>query len=109
LADKEKKLIWVHPCIDCGCDCDDVESDHYHITLELPGVKKKDIDLKVIKTGLRLRAKKGKDIEYVSELKFLCDADPSKVEAEYEDGLLSVDVPFDCPDPFKDASTVKIN
>jgi HSP20 family molecular chaperone IbpA len=109
VTDKEKKLIWVHPCVDCGCDCDDVENDHYHISIELPGVKKKNIDLKVIKSGLRLRAKKGDTIEYVSELKFLCDADPNKVEANYEDGLLTVDVPFDCPDPFQDISKVKIS
>ena len=94
--------------MDCGCDCDDTEGDHYHVSIELPGVKKKDIDLKIIKTGMRLRAKKGSDIEYVSELKFLCDADADKVKAEYENGLLTVDVPFDCPDPFKDVKPVKI-
>ncbi|NHJ41254.1 MAG: Hsp20/alpha crystallin family protein [Asgard group archaeon] len=109
MTDKEKKLIWVHPCVDCGCDCKDVEDDHYHISIELPGVKKKDIDLKVIKSGLRLRAKKSDDVEYVSELKFLCDANPNKVKAKYEDGLLTVDVPFDCPDPFKGINTVKID
>ncbi|NHJ47264.1 MAG: Hsp20/alpha crystallin family protein [Asgard group archaeon] len=109
MAKEDKKLVWVHPCVDCGCDCDDVANDHYHITLELPGVKKKDIDLKIIKSGLRLRANKGKNIEYVSELKFLCDADTDKVEAKYEDGLLTVDVPFDCPDPFRDVSSVKVD
>jgi HSP20 family molecular chaperone IbpA len=109
MTEKDKKLVWVHPCVDCGCDCDDVENDHYHITLELPGVKKKDIDLKIIKSGLRLRAKKGKDTEYVSELKFLCDADSGKAEANYEDGLLTVNIPFDCPDPFKDVNSVKID
>lgn len=109
MADKDKKLIWVHPCMDCGCDCDDVDDDHYHISLELPGVKKEDIDLKIIKTGLRLRAKKNDEIEYVSELKFLCDAKASNAKANYEDGLLTVDVPFDCPDPFKGIKSVKIN
>lgn len=105
MTDKEKKLIWVHPCVDCGCDCD----DHYHINIELPRVKKKDINLQIIKFGLRLRAKKGKDIEYVSELKFLCDAKTSDIKAEYEDGLLTVDVPFDCPDPFKEIEPIKIS
>ncbi len=109
MTDKNKKLIWVQPCVDCGCDCDEVDNDHYHISLELPGVKKKDIDLKIIKTGIRLRAKKGNDIEYVSELKFLCDAQTEKAQAEYEDGLLTIDVPFDCPDPFKDVDSIKIS
>ena len=109
MADKDKKLIWVHPCVDCGCDCDEIGDDHYHISLELPGVKKKDIDLKVIKTGMRLRAKKGKETEYVSELKFLCDAKADAVKADYEDGLLTLDVPFDCPDPFKDVDSLKIS
>ncbi len=109
MTDKEKKLIWVHPCVDCGCDCDDIGDDHYHINIELPGVKKKDINLQIIKFGLRLRAKKGKDIEYVSELKFLCDANTSDIKAEYEDGLLTVDVPFDCPDPFKEIEPIKIS
>ncbi|MBN1330702.1 MAG: Hsp20/alpha crystallin family protein [Candidatus Heimdallarchaeota archaeon] len=109
MADEDKKLIWVHPCVDCGCDCNEIGDDHYHISIELPGVKKKDIDLKIIKTGLRLRANKGKNIEYVSELKFLCDAKTDAVKASYSDGLLSIDVPFDCPDPFKDANGINIS
>ncbi|NHJ04269.1 MAG: Hsp20/alpha crystallin family protein [Candidatus Heimdallarchaeota archaeon] len=109
MTDKNKKLIWVHPCVDCGCDCDEVEDDHYHVSIELPGVKKNDIDLKVIKSGLRLRAKKNDDIEYVSELKFLCDVKPKEVKANYEDGLLTLDLPFDCPDPFKGANSIKIS
>ena len=64
--------------------------------------------LKVIKTGLRLRARKGDNTEYVSELKFLCDAKVSDVKADYEDGLLTLDVPFDCPDPFKDVDSIKL-
>ena len=109
MTDRNKKLIWVHPCVDCGCECDEVEDNHYHISIELPGVKKNNIDLKVIKSGLRLRAKKSDDIEYVSELKFLCDANTNEIKAKYEDGLLSINVPFDCPDPFKGANPVKIN
>ncbi|NHJ86041.1 MAG: Hsp20/alpha crystallin family protein [Asgard group archaeon] len=109
MADEEKKLIWVHPCVDCGCDCDEIENDHYHISVELPGVKKKDINLQVIKTGMRVRAKKGKNIEYVSELKFLCDADYENASAKYEDGLLMIDVPFACPDPFKEADNLRID
>ena len=108
MSDKDKKLVWVHPCVDCGCNCDDVEEDHYHITLELPGIKKNDIDLRVIKTGLRLRAKKSDNVEYVSELKFLCDAKVSEVKADYKDGLLTLDVPFDCPDPFKNVESLKL-
>ena len=109
MTEKNKKLIWVHPCVDCGCDCEDIDDNHYHIQLELPGVKKKDIDLKVIKSGLRLRAMKGDTIEYVSELKFICDAKTDEVKANYEDGLLTLDVPFDCPDPFKEVDSIKIN
>jgi len=109
MSDEEKKLIWVHPCIDCGCDCDEIDDNHYHISIDLPGVKKKDIDLKIIKSGLRLRAMKGKTIEYVSELKFLCNAKTDDVKAAYEDGLLTIDVPFDCPDPFKEAKSVSIS
>ncbi|MHA1122695.1 MAG: Hsp20/alpha crystallin family protein [Candidatus Heimdallarchaeota archaeon] len=109
MTDKKKKQIWVQPCVDCGCDCDDIGDDHYHISLELPGVKKKDINLQIIKTGMRIRAKKGNDIVYVSELKFLCDAKADEAKADYEDGLLTLDVPFDCPDPFKGANSIKIS
>ncbi len=98
MSETDTKKIWVYPCVDCGCDCNDIDEDHYHISIALPGVKKNDIDLKVIKSGMRLNAKKGINIEYVSELKFLCDANTSKVKANYEDGLLTLDVPFDCPD-----------
>jgi HSP20 family molecular chaperone IbpA len=109
LAAEDKKLIYVHPCMDCGCDCGEIDEDHYHISIELPGVEKKDIDLKIIKSGLRLRAKKGKNIEYVSELQFLCDAKTDKIKADYKNGLLSIDIPFDCIDPFKEVESVKIS
>ncbi|MFW9922646.1 MAG: Hsp20/alpha crystallin family protein [Candidatus Thorarchaeota archaeon] len=108
MTENNKRLVWVHPCIDCGCDCEDIENDHYHITLELPGVKKENINLQIIKSGLRLKALKNENTEYISELKFLCDAKIDAVKAKYEDGLLSVDIPFDCPDPFTDVKPTNI-
>ncbi len=102
-----KNRYWINPC-DCGCDCDDGEEDVYRLTYELPGIKKSDIDLKFTKSSLRLIAKRG-DAEYYNEFSFVCDVDTSNVQAVYENGLLNIEVPFNCPNPYKEAKTVKIN
>ena len=113
---KEKEPVhvrWVHACVDCGCGerkvngCSD--DDHYHITFEIPGVKKEDIELKITPNNFGLEAKRsdGKLI-YISEGVFRCDADDKDVKADYENGLLKVTVPYECPDPLKNSQPVSI-
>jgi HSP20 family protein len=104
---KIKNRYWINPC-DCGCDCDEAIEDVYRLTYELPGIKKEDIDLKVTKRSLRLIAKRD-DVEYYNEFPFTCDADEESVQAVYENGLLNIEIPLNCPNPFKEAKTVKIS
>ena len=37
-----------------------------------------------------------------------CDADVDKTQALYENGLLNLRVPLNCPDPYKNAKKVKV-
>jgi len=104
---KSLQKIWIHPNMDCDCGCTEGDEDFYHLTYELPGVKREDIDLKVTKEALRLSAKRG-EIEYFNEFLFSCDAEVDNVKSSYENGILNVEVPLTCPNPFKDAKSVKV-
>ena len=107
VATKAKRRIWINPC-DCDCGCEEGDEDVYHLTYELPGVDKKDIDLKITKESLRLVATRG-DVEYVNEFNFVCDVDTDSVNAAYNNGLLLIEAPLDCPNPFKDAKKITVS
>jgi HSP20 family molecular chaperone IbpA len=98
----------VNPTVDDDAACSDDGSDVYHLTYAIPGTRKDEIRLQVADDRVRLSALRGEDAEYVSEISFCCNADPSQVTARYEEGLLKVDVPVICPDPFADATDVAI-
>jgi HSP20 family molecular chaperone IbpA len=104
---KAKRRIWINPC-DCDCGCDEGDEDVYHLTYELPGVDRKDINLKISDRALRLVASR-EDVEFVNEFNFACDVDAGAVQASYNNGLLLVELPLDCPNPFKDAKKVSIS
>lgn len=87
------------------CAAYNEEKNNYHIEIELPGVKKKDIDLKVMSGGFMLCAPKG-DIEFTGDYTFCCPVDVDKTEAKYDNGLLSIDVPMQ--DPYDTATKIKI-
>lgn len=90
-----------------ACDVSEGD-DHYLLTLEMPGVKKEDIRLEVVDnqvviTGERRRdtPPKGMDTTY-SERRYgrfqrsmalPLGVDSDKVEAHYQDGILSVMLP----------------
>ncbi|GAB4311869.1 MAG: hypothetical protein Kow0069_12330 [Promethearchaeota archaeon] len=105
--EKRRTRIWVDPCIDCDCGCGDGE-DAIYLTFELPGVKKEDVHLHVVPQGLRLTATRGEHVEFVSEYSFLCPAKPEETKATYDNGLLRVEIPYTCPDPFKGSKPVTI-
>ena len=73
------------------------------------GVKKEDIDLRIIPEGLRLEAKRDKHTSYVSEYAFACDADPDHVKADYHEGVLNVDIPLKCRDPYVDGKKIVLS
>jgi len=88
------------------CAAYDEEKDWYHIEIELPGVKKSDIDLEVLSGGFMLKAQKG-DIVYHGDYTFCCPVNADKTEAKYDNGLLTVNVPL--KEPYEGATKVSIN
>nr|MDO8112177.1 Hsp20/alpha crystallin family protein [Candidatus Sigynarchaeota archaeon] len=107
-SDKEMiDRIWVPGCA-CSEGCGADGEDQVDITFEIPGVKKEDIDLKVIPDGLRMTAKRDKITEYVSEYEFMCPAEVENVKAEYHEGILDVTIPLKCKDPFTDGKKIVV-
>jgi len=81
---------------DCDCEYTIVpryqawfEDKTLEIRVILPGVDKKDIELKALKDTFLLRAKRG-DISYKLDLDLDIDIDVNKIKAEYHEGLLKV-------------------
>ncbi|MHA2294679.1 MAG: Hsp20/alpha crystallin family protein [Candidatus Hodarchaeales archaeon] len=114
---KHVHVRWIHACVDCGCneaveeiDGGCTDEDHYHVSFEIPGVKKEDIELKLTKESYKLQAKRFDGfLKYISEGKFACDVSDNEAEAIYNDGLLKITVPYECPDPMKEAIKLPIN
>lgn len=87
--------------------CSFVDDKHTRLTLEiaLPGVKKKNIKLKMHEDSFNLSAPR-QDYEYVTALTFCCPVRPDQARAKYEDGLLKVEIPF--KDPMEDSVNMPI-
>ncbi len=94
----EKELI--EPLVDIRD-----EGDYYVIEVDLPGVRKEDIQLYVSPEGIEIKAvRKGikeekgegwirRERVYVGYQRFIPlppDADPEKIDAEYRDGVLII-------------------
>ena len=107
-TEQVKQRIYICPTSDNDCGCNDTGVSQERLYFELPGVKKENIHLDVVKDQLRLVAERTEKSEYYSEYGFVCDVEPKEVKATYGDGLLTVDVPMVCKDPFEDSKPVKI-
>jgi HSP20 family molecular chaperone IbpA len=85
------------------------ESDSYDVEIQLPGVEKKDIDLKVLPGGFMIRAPRanGDDTEYIGSYAFCCPVDDDKVDAKFENGLLKAN--FKLREPYDKATKVSID
>lgn len=75
--------------------CSSVSDDESKLNIEisLPGVKKEDITLKMLEDSFTLSAPRD-DIKYVTTLSICCPVIPDKAKAEYNNGLLKIEVPF---------------
>jgi HSP20 family molecular chaperone IbpA len=65
------------------------------IEINLPGVKKENIELKMVEDGFFIRAKREETgVEYVGTYAFCCGVVPEKAVARYCDEKLYVIVPY---------------
>lgn len=87
--------------------CSYVDDEHTMITIEvsLPGVSKKDINLKMHEDSFNLIALR-EEFDYVATLSLCCPVDPNRAKAKYVNGLLKIEAPF--KDPMEDAVRVQI-
>ncbi|MBD3188738.1 hypothetical protein GF325_18060 [Candidatus Bathyarchaeota archaeon] len=99
--------IWINGCSCCDT-CTDDDGDMVSIVFDIPGVAKDKIDLRVVPEGLRLEAWRDATTRYVSEYAFLCPAKSKEAKATYINGELTVQVPLECKDPYKDAGRIPI-
>jgi HSP20 family molecular chaperone IbpA len=83
----------------------DEEMNKLIVEFAIPGSPTETIDVKVLKDSVHLLAP-ARDIEYVSALALGWPVKPNKAEANYEHGLLRIEVPF--KDPMEDAVKVAI-
>lgn len=83
----------------------DGENHRLVVEFAIPGAPADTIDLKILEDSLHLTAP-ARDIDYVAALALGWAVKPHKAEANYEHGLLRIEVPF--KDPMEDAVKVAI-
>ncbi len=74
--------------------CSD-ERGNMDIEIDLPGVKKENIEFKMVEDGFFIRAKREETgVEYVGTYAFCCPVIPEKAVAKYSNGKLIVTAPY---------------
>ena len=73
--------------------CLDAEGENYIVEVDLPGVKKKDIDLSMHEDIMHVLAER-EDLAFHGHLHFPIKVDPKNARAKFSNGLLRVEVPL---------------
>jgi HSP20 family molecular chaperone IbpA len=73
--------------------CLDAKGENYVVEVDLPGVKKKDIDLSMHEDIIHVQAERA-DLEFHGHLHFPLKVNPKKAQAKFSNGLLKVTVPI---------------
>jgi HSP20 family protein len=74
--------------------CSD-DQGNLDIEIDMPGVKKESIELKMVEDGFFIRAKREETgVEYAGTYAFCCGIVPEKAVAKYLNGKLYVTVPY---------------
>jgi len=84
----------------------DADNKKLVVEFAIPGAPVETVDLKILEDSVHLTAPARGDIEYVASLALGWPVKPDKAEANYEFGLLRIEVPF--KDPMEDAVKVVI-
>src|SRR5271167_1707102 len=83
----------------------DGETHKLVVEFAIPGAPTDTIDVKILADSIHLTAP-ARNIEYVAALALCWPVKPDKAEANYDHGLLRIEVPF--KDPMEDAVKVAI-
>ena len=75
------------------CMWPDDAHENYHIEIELPGVDKESISLKMHEDSFFIKGET-EDTVYIGSYAVCCEIEPNKAKAVYKNGLLKIDVPF---------------
>lgn len=83
----------------------DENHENLIVEVELPGVKKENVRVKMHEDSFYINATK-EGTEYIGSYAVCCPIVPEKAKATYEDGLLKVTVPY--KDALEDAVAVMV-
>jgi len=94
MSEQELEKIYESPNV---CMWPDDPHENYHIEIELPGVDKETISLKMHEDSFFIKGETDVTI-YIGSYSVCCEIEPEKAKAVYKNGLLKIDVPFKMPE-----------
>lgn len=87
MAETENNIVTPSVCVSH-------DEKQYNIEVELPGVKKEDIDFEMSENWFCLKAPR-KDENFSGCWVLVHEIKPDEAKAKFENGLLSIDVPLE--------------